>query len=67
MRYDLPADGWRKSTYSNGGTGNCVETQSTVDGLAAVGDSKARERGAFVFSPSSWTRFIAALKHGHLA
>ena len=33
MRYDLPTSRWRKSTYSNGGSGSCVETQRTADGL----------------------------------
>ncbi|MGW6696116.1 DUF397 domain-containing protein, partial [Rhodococcus sp. NPDC054953] len=26
MRYGLPIARWRKSSYSNGGSGSCVET-----------------------------------------
>lgn len=64
MRYDLPAEGWRKSSYSNGGTGNCVEVQPTQDGLLAVGDSKDRIRGAFTFPRTAWAPFLTALKTG---
>ncbi|MDT0266901.1 DUF397 domain-containing protein [Streptomyces sp. DSM 44915] len=62
MRYDLPAAKWRKSSYSNGGTGSCVETQLTHDGLVAMGDSKDRARGAFVFAPATWTSFVDHVK-----
>jgi hypothetical protein len=58
MRHDLPADRWRKSSHSSGGSGNCVEIQATDDGLLAVGDSKDRARGAFTFPTSAWTAFV---------
>lgn len=61
MRHDLPADKWRKSSYSNGGSGNCVEVQRTHDGLMAVGDSKARGLGALTCAPAEWNGFIAAV------
>jgi hypothetical protein len=66
MRHDLPADKWRKSSYSSGGSGSCVETQTTDDGRLAVGDSKDRSRGAFTFTGAGWTAFIGALKQGRL-
>ncbi|GAB2926093.1 DUF397 domain-containing protein [Streptomyces mayteni] len=62
MRHGLPADNWRKSSYSNAGSGNCVETQLTHDGLVAVGDSKDRTRGAFLFPAAEWGAFIARVK-----
>ena len=62
MRDNLPADQWRKSSYSNGGSGDCVETQRTDDGLVAFGDSKDRALGAFVVSPGGWSTFLTALR-----
>ncbi|MBU7598562.1 DUF397 domain-containing protein [Streptomyces sp. P38-E01] len=64
MRHDLPAHLWHKSSYSNGGSGNCLETQLTADGLVAVGDSKDRTRGAFAFSPTEWAAFVDLIKQG---
>ena len=61
-RHNLPADKWLKSSYSNGGTGNCVETQRTEDGLVALGDSKDRTLGAFVVSPGGWSTFLTVLR-----
>jgi uncharacterized protein DUF397 len=58
MRHDLPADRWRKSSYSSGGSGNCIEIQAADDGLLAVGDSKDRSRGAFAFPATAWTAFV---------
>ncbi|GAA2361140.1 DUF397 domain-containing protein [Streptomyces carpaticus] len=62
MRHDLPAAGWRKSSYSSGDTGACLETRITSDGLIAVRDSKDRSRGAFVFSVAGWSAFVNHLK-----
>lgn len=62
MRYGLPIARWRKSSYSNGGSGSCVETQLTDDGLVAVGDSKDRSRGAFVFPGAAWSVFLRHVK-----
>lgn len=62
MRHDLPASQWRKSSYSNGGSGNCLETQVTPEGLVAVSDSKDRARGAFTFSATEWGVFVDMVK-----
>ncbi|MFC9064001.1 DUF397 domain-containing protein [Streptomyces harbinensis] len=62
MRHDLPIARWRKSSYSDGGSGSCLETQVTADGGVAVGDSKDRSRGAFVFSVAGWSAFVNHLK-----
>lgn len=66
MRHNLPEQRWRKSSYSADNGGQCVEVQLTGDGLQAVGDSKARERGAFVFSAAGWNGFVAAVRRGDL-
>jgi hypothetical protein len=63
MRYDLPATKWRKSSRSaDTGSNNCLEAQITPDGLVAVGDSKDRALGAFVFASEAWACFIAGVK-----
>ncbi|ARQ69161.1 DUF397 domain-containing protein [Streptomyces marincola] len=62
MRYDLPDHRWQKSSYSSGDTGACVEIQRTDDGLLAVGDSKQRACGAFVFRLEAWSSFLEAVK-----
>ncbi|MDT0269056.1 DUF397 domain-containing protein [Streptomyces sp. DSM 44915] len=62
IRHHLPANRWRSSSYSADNGGQCVETQPVDEGGIAVGDSKDRARGAFVFAPTAWSSFIAHLK-----
>ncbi|MEU0214386.1 DUF397 domain-containing protein [Streptomyces sp. NPDC006265] len=66
IRRDLPATGWTKSSYSEGGNAQCVETLHVGTELA-VRDSKAPEKGAFVFPASSWMSFVAAVKDNALS
>lgn len=67
MRKDLPADAWRKSSYSDAGSAQCVEVQFTPEASVAVGDSKDRARGAFVFAPDAWASFLSAVKTGRFS
>ncbi|MGW3832202.1 DUF397 domain-containing protein [Streptomyces microflavus] len=46
--------------------GTCIETQSTPDGLVAVGDSKDRTLGAHTFAPAEWQTFVTAVRDGSL-
>jgi hypothetical protein len=56
---------WRKSSYSSGNGGDCVEV-APLPGGRAVRDSK-NPAGAFLrFSPVAWNGFLAAIKHGRL-
>jgi Domain of unknown function (DUF397) len=64
MRHNLPAHRWTKSSYSGGNNGHCVEYQLTEDERMAVGDSKDRTLGAFLFPRTSWTNFINSVKQG---
>jgi hypothetical protein len=66
MRHNLPEQRWRKSSYSADNGPQCVEVQFTDDGLQAVGDSKARGLGAFLFTAGEWDNFITAVKQGAL-
>ncbi|MDX2674658.1 DUF397 domain-containing protein [Streptomyces fimicarius] len=62
MRHDLPTEAWIKSSYSGDTQGQCVEFQVAPDGAVAVGDSKHRDRGAFVFPSAAWGTFVAGVK-----
>ncbi|MFC6084995.1 DUF397 domain-containing protein [Sphaerisporangium aureirubrum] len=54
---------WRKSSYSSGNGGNCVEVAGGARGVA-VRDTKERTRGMLWVSPSGWRGFLAAVKVG---
>ncbi|MFD4220860.1 DUF397 domain-containing protein [Streptomyces griseus] len=55
--------GWRKSSYSGGANGDCLEV---ADGHATVPvrDSKSPAGPAVLFSADGWSAFVAAVKHG---
>jgi hypothetical protein len=53
---------WRKSSYSGGQGGNCVEIGESRRGML-VRDSKANGRGPVLrFAPDAWRRFAEQLK-----
>jgi hypothetical protein len=56
--------GWRKSTYSGGDQGSCVEV---LDGhpVIPVRDSKDPHGPALLFPPAAWSAFITAIKSNH--
>ncbi|MBC7270560.1 MAG: DUF397 domain-containing protein [Streptomyces sp.] len=47
---------WRKSSYSGGDSGDCLEVNGT-----AVRDSKKPTGPALIFSAPAWGAFIASL------
>ncbi|MFE2595605.1 DUF397 domain-containing protein [Streptomyces sp. NPDC059396] len=57
--------GWRKSSYSGGGNGECLEV---ADGYAdiPVRDSKNPTGPSLRFRTTNWSSFIAAVKSGSL-
>ncbi|MGO4418684.1 DUF397 domain-containing protein, partial [Streptomyces sp. MCAF7] len=57
---------WRKSSYSNGDGGHCVEVADNVLGVVPVRDSKDPHGPALAFPVSSWSSFISAVKGGQL-
>lgn len=64
---DLAAAKWRKSSYTNGDGGLCVEVADGLPGFVPVRDSKAAPHGpALVFPVGAWDRFVTALKAGDL-
>ncbi|MFD8379332.1 DUF397 domain-containing protein [Streptomyces sp. NPDC059679] len=54
--------GWRKSSYSNGEGGECVEVADGIEGIVPVRDSKNPHGPALVFSATGWTSFVSAVK-----
>jgi hypothetical protein len=60
--YDLSNAHWRKSSYSNGDGGNCVEVADTL-GFVPVRDSKlGTDSPVLAFPTDTWTRFLGLLK-----
>jgi hypothetical protein len=49
---------WRKSAYSSGSSGDCVEFAATPDAVH-VRDSKDPEGPHLTFAPDAWARFLA--------
>ncbi|MER7818010.1 DUF397 domain-containing protein [Streptomyces sp. NPDC096153] len=56
------APGWRKSSYSGGSSGECLEVNDSSAARVPVRDSKNPHGPALVFGPSAWTAFVGALK-----
>jgi hypothetical protein len=53
-------EGWRKSSYSDGNGGNCVEVASAE--LIEVRDTTDREGATLSFGVGAWAEFVAALR-----
>ena len=64
---DVDPDGatWRKSSYSNGTGGNCVEVADLPSGRA-VRDSKHPEGPILVFAREGWQAFVQSIQAGEL-
>ncbi|MFF2013994.1 DUF397 domain-containing protein [Streptomyces sp. NPDC058195] len=58
---DLTAATWRKSTYSDGNGGACVEVADGFHGVVPVRDSKVADGPAVVVSAPAWEAFVSAL------
>ncbi|MCQ8829585.1 DUF397 domain-containing protein [Streptomyces malaysiensis] len=61
---DLSTAAWRKSSYSNGDGGECVEVADNLPGVIPVRDSKNPDGPALIFAAGAWATFIASLKTG---
>ncbi|WP_024757350.1 DUF397 domain-containing protein [Streptomyces exfoliatus] len=60
--YDLNNTHWRKSTYSDGDGGNCVEVRDDVPGVVPVRDSKVADGPVLVVPAAAWSAFVAGIK-----
>jgi hypothetical protein len=67
---DLTGASWRKSSYSGGNGGACVEvavlpgSKEGSDYVIALRDSKNPEGPALIFTPDEWTAFTAGVLDG---
>ncbi|WP_433547475.1 DUF397 domain-containing protein [Streptomyces sp. CA-294286] len=52
---------WRKSTYSNGTGGECVEF-APLAAQAAVRDSKSPDGPVLTFARTSWVEFVRTVQ-----
>ncbi|MCL7495355.1 DUF397 domain-containing protein [Streptomyces sp. MCA2] len=62
-RIDLSAAVWRKSSYTSGEGGNCVEVIDDLPGIVPVRDSKDPHGPAIVFPTTAWSTFVTAVKN----
>jgi len=53
---------WRKSSYSNGDGGQCIEVDDTHPGH--VRDSKDPHGPVLEFTPAAWAAFVSATSTG---
>lgn len=63
---DLTRAEWRKSSYSGGNGGTCVEVARNIPNVVAIRDSKNPDGPALVFSAADWQGFMASIKTGRL-
>ncbi|WP_371501129.1 Scr1 family TA system antitoxin-like transcriptional regulator [Kitasatospora sp. NBC_00374] len=61
---NLDAASWRKSTYSTGDGGNCIEVADGFEGLMPVRDSKDPDGPKLVFPAAAWRSFLAGVRAG---
>ncbi|AIV36578.1 DUF397 domain-containing protein [Streptomyces sp. R1] len=59
--YDLSDARWRKSTYSNGDGGNCLEVTDGVPGVIPVRDSKVADGPVIVVGSAAWAEFVRSV------
>ncbi|MFF5333730.1 DUF397 domain-containing protein [Streptomyces sp. NPDC013181] len=60
--YGLATSTWRKSTYSDGSGGNCLEVLDGIPHAVPVRDSKVTDGPAVVFGAAAWQTFVADVK-----
>ncbi|MEU1125493.1 DUF397 domain-containing protein [Streptomyces sp. NPDC005899] len=53
---------WRKSSYSGGSGGDCLEVADGLPHVVPVRDSKLIDGPALAFRTGAWAAFIAGLK-----
>jgi hypothetical protein len=59
---DLDRAEWRKSRFSGGSGGNCVEVATNLPGVVAVRDSKDPNGPVLTLTSAQWRSFAAGVK-----
>ncbi|MGH3782424.1 MAG: DUF397 domain-containing protein [Pseudonocardiaceae bacterium] len=55
---------WRKSSYSNGNGGDCIEVADLTGGHRGVRDSKDPTGPALTLTSNAWAAFTAGVRAG---
>ena len=56
---------WRKSSYSGGNGGDCIEVATTTEtACVLVRDTKDRQGPVLAFSPQTWRQFASQVRVG---
>jgi hypothetical protein len=55
---------WRKSTYSGGNGGDCVEVARNLPRIVVVRDSKNPGAPSLTLAPDDWRTFTGQVKTG---
>lgn len=63
---DLSRADWRKSSFSAGNGGACVEVARNLPGIVAVRDSKDPAGPTLAFGRAGWAAFVTALRAGEI-
>ncbi|MEU6678091.1 DUF397 domain-containing protein [Streptomyces sp. NPDC046853] len=68
LERDLSTTAWRKSTYSGGEGGNCLEVALAYgqSEIVPVRDSKDPDGPNLVFQATAWSAFVAGLRAGRI-
>ncbi|MEV7780652.1 DUF397 domain-containing protein [Kitasatospora sp. NPDC088351] len=64
LEHDVRITQWRKSTYSGGEGGNCIEVADGVPNTVPVRDSKDPAGPALAFTADGWQAFVAGIRAG---
>ncbi|MGW3232493.1 DUF397 domain-containing protein [Kitasatospora sp. NPDC001095] len=59
---DITPAQWRKSSFSNGNGGNCIEVDDAIPGR--VRDSKDPDGPVLAFPADAWSAFVAGVRAG---
>jgi hypothetical protein len=63
---DLSRAVWRKSSYSGGNGGQCVEVARNLPGVVAVRDSKNPGGPSLIVTAGEWRAFLGGMRRGNL-
>ena len=61
---DLSRAAWRKSSYSGGNGGQCVEVARNLPGVVAVRDSKDPGGPSLIVTAGEWQAFLNGMRRG---
>lgn len=65
--FDPSKASWRKSSYSGGDGGDCVEAADGVSGVLPLRDSKIPDGPVVTFGHGCWSTFVTALRNDTLS